>query len=155
MSKTYIVSRNGGTVTKAPINDNKIPIYDSEQDVKADINNMSEDQLYGYPEPKFDIDDMKQYIRNQNVLSDYENFAITTTNQELQYDGVWVGASSGSGSTNIYINDVIVTGGQYGGSGYGDGLCVVFRKGDKIRFSPDAPKISKIAYYKLRDYSDR
>jgi len=89
------------------------------------------------------------------VLSDYENFAITTTNQELQYDGVWVGESAKGGGTNIYINDVIVTGGQYGSSGYGDGLCAVFRKGDNIRYSPDAPSISKIAYYTLRDYSDR
>ena len=96
-----------------------------------------------------------QYIRNQNVLSDWENFAMTTTNQELQYDGVWVGEGSTGGGTNIYINDVVVTGGQYGSSGYGDGLCVPFRKGDNIRYSPDSPSVSKIAYYKLRDYSGR
>lgn len=45
MSKTYIVSRNGGTVTKAPINDNKIPIYANETALDADLSNLADNTL--------------------------------------------------------------------------------------------------------------
>ena len=45
MSRAYIVTRNGGTVTKAPINDNKIPIYPNETALDADLANIPDNTL--------------------------------------------------------------------------------------------------------------
>ena len=45
MSKAYIVSRTGGTVTKAPINDNKLPIYANETALDADLVNIGENVI--------------------------------------------------------------------------------------------------------------
>jgi len=91
MSKTYIVSRNGGTVTKAPINDNKIPIYANETALDADLANIPDNTLVATRGGHDDvIDQMKDYIRKQNDLSAPETLdaSLFVNGYEMPYDGI-------------------------------------------------------------------
>ena len=91
MSKTYIVSRNGGTVTKAPINDNKIPIYANETALDADLANIPDNTLVATSSGHDDvIDQMKDYIRKQNDLSAPETLdaSLFINGYEMPYDGI-------------------------------------------------------------------
>ena len=104
-----------------------------------------------------------QYIRNQNVLSNWEDFYTYNNNSWVMNSAPFDGFVTVYGGTNLtsypsvylLINDVIV-GGFYTNSGASS--ChvgeIAFRKGDKISFSGHWT-YSKICFYKLRDYSDR
>ena len=102
----------------------------------------------------------KEYIRNQNILSDWESFAITTTDQEVQYDGIvnvrYPTVSSGY-DRFVFVNDfgyeVSGTGASqaYGISSLGD---ITVKKGDTIRASTTI-KDASARWYKQRDYTGR
>lgn len=122
MSKTYIVSRNGGTVTKAPINDNKIPIYANETALDADLANIPDNTLVATRGGHDDvIDQMKDYIRKQNS-PDWSNAEdITTafiasmqTGYTINADGwiVFMGRTN-SYTVTISINNTLVANSQY------------------------------------------
>ena len=156
MARTFITSGEGSQQTLSDIQSEKIPIYDTEQDAENDLANLEEGQIVGTKESKFDVDDMKDYIRKQNVLSDYEDFAITTTNQEMEWDGVIICSFGGTNEGSIlYVNDVMIA---FHGTGTNSNsqssITACFRKGDNIRYRGTLQN-SKVAYYKLRDYTDR
>ena len=149
MSRAYIVTRNGGTVTKAPINDNKIPIYPNKTAMEADASNIPEGSIVFTKSDHDDvIDQMKEYIRNQNVLSDWEDITLSMTPTEMRYDGFL--NILASASTSLWVNDVQLV--STPSSDYYTRE-LVFKKGDSIK-QQYSEKI-KVAYYKLRDYSDR
>ena len=112
MSKTYIVSRNGGTVTKAPINDNKIPIYDNESALDADLNNLPDGTICATSSGHDDvIDQMKEYIRKQNSpdWNNAEAVSFVNSSYTVPSDGWLVGeAVALNGAITVKINGVVI-----------------------------------------------
>ena len=174
MSRAYIVSRNGGTVTKAPINDNKIPIYANKTAMEADASNIPEGSIVFTKSDHDDvIDQMKAYIRNQNVLSDWEDVYGTwvksnSTNDvyDVPYDGFLTFSmpqnSTVGASYHLHILDDngvnwknIIN--YYQGGNSGVPITVAVKKGWKLYGEYGANTFSQVyaSFYKLRDYSDR
>jgi len=93
--------------------------------------------------------DLAEYIRNQNVLSDYETASSSFT---AEYDGFISVRVAGTGQgVEIKINGVSIS--QNSNANYGvNGVSALFKKGDAIVTSDPAPKV---CYYKLRDYTGR
>ena len=108
--------------------------------------------------------DVAEYIRNQNVLSDYENITLPTTAASaitMPYDGyltvTWSGVNDDGYSRAIYVNGV-----QHAHSGKGPGLeyriaCldVPIKKGDTVYCNNPNTIQANVRYYKLRDYTGR
>ena len=166
MSRAYIVTRNGGTVTKAPINDNKIPIYANKTAMEADASNIPEGSIVFTKSDHDDvIDQMKEYIRNQNVLSDWEDITLSTDSNNptlIDKDGFLMfscgkGEGQGGGQYFINVNGINFTYVFCSDGVRAGGTCTIpLKKGDLV-YSPNFRYVSicKVAYYKLRDYSDR
>lgn len=160
MSRAYIVSRNGGTVTKAPINDNKIPIYANKTAMEADASNIPDGSIVFTKSDHDDvIDQMKEYIRNQNVLSDWETITLPTTAQtaiRMEYDG-FIHNDSNNPNMSIYVSD---DNGTTWRSFYTlldahnerDSIDAIVKYGDLVYATHSGNYAS---FYKLRDYSDR
>lgn len=173
MSKTYIVSRNGGTVTKAPINDNKIPIYANETALDADLANIPDNTLVATSSGHDDvIDQMKDYIRKQNVLSDWEDVYGTwvTSNSpsdvyNVPYDGFLTFSMPQNSSVGAnYILYLLDDNGvnwknitYYQGGNSGIPITVAVKKGWKLYGAYISNTFSKVyaSFYKLRDYTGR
>lgn len=93
--------------------------------------------------------DIAEYIRNQNVLSDYETASSSFT---AEYDGFISATRSGTGeSVDITINGVSIAYNSNGNYGV-NGVSVLFKKGDVVYTNASSPRV---CYYKLRDYSGR
>jgi len=170
MSKTYIVSRNGGTVTKAPINDNKIPIYANETALDADLANIPDNTLVATRGGHDDvIDQMKDYIRKQNKLSPMESVPTLTSNNwtEMLYDGFFTISSNnnGIGFVNLQITrdeidiHTIPFAGENTTNQDRGALTIPIIKGDKLRlfYTSEIPQqtLCFANYYKNRDYTGR
>lgn len=160
MSKAYIVSRTGGTVTKAPVNDNKLPIYANETALDADLSNLEDGSIVATKGGHDDvIDQMKAYIRNQNVLSDWEDITIPTTSAtaiEMQYDGFIGIKVTGNSYGFVFVDGVEVCGNSMFTSYSQAGLTFPFKKGQKIYINTSGSfSVHKVCYYKLRDYTGR
>lgn len=90
--------------------------------------------------------DIAEYIRNQNVLSEWET---STDSFTAEYDGYFEGREvGGSTVTTLTINGTAF--GTYGN--YPTYMCIPLKKGDIISSNLIG---CKVAYYKLRDYSGR
>ena len=98
----------------------------------------------------------KGYIRDQNVLSDYEEISIPTGGLVVDYDGyvtVRTGASgTGTATVDFYINSQRLQVTRYGASWNSSSypLC----KGDKITHNSGTGLYS-FRFYKSRDYTGR
>lgn len=161
MSRAYIVTRNGGTVTKAPINDNKIPIYDNETALDADLANIPDNTLVATKGGHDDvIDQMKAYIRDQNELSNYESISLPATQETaitMRYDGVLFLYDNLNYSAGIRISQDggVSWKGLNATSGYNQFMFeLIFNKGDMI-YMGQSNRNAYVAYYKKRDYSNR
>lgn len=109
--------------------------------------------------------DVAEYIRNQNVLSDYESItlpATAATAMTMPYDGVYILANYGvSFVHDIYLNgnkiSVGITGNET--TGASTSSTILFKKGDTMYRSLSSYAQSSlsehVAYYKLRDYTGR
>lgn len=96
--------------------------------------------------------DIAEYIRNQNVLSEYEN--ITLPVSSVPYDGVLIVSVSDGGYVSFSINSRNFTIGS--ASGTSDTSEITLKKGDNVGFLEAGGTYSLyIRYYKLRDYSGR
>jgi hypothetical protein len=101
-------------------------------------------------------DNHTPYSYDKSRLGDYEDFALSTTNQEMPYDGVMllqmeVAAANNQQTKYVYVNDVaVVVPYIYEGNAYTtavyESITIPFRKGDKIRTSTN-PIRCKVAYY--------
>ena len=105
--------------------------------------------------------DEKEYIRNQNILSDCESMTVgdsQATATEMQYDGFFVMTAGSTVYSAVYISS---DGGDtwfiYGGTTLDMGKCnsVAVRKGDLVYSPAGGSGANFVRYYKLRDYSDR
>lgn len=103
-------------------------------------------------------DSTKEYIRNQNILSEYEDITISTSSSSptvMPYDGfIYLGTGK---NVELYINTThfFITDHT---SISGSGACMVaVRKGDRVYINHNGSGnlIEKVAYYKLRDYTGR
>jgi hypothetical protein len=113
------------------------------------------------PEVEPDIYATKGYIRDQNVLSEWEDITLPTsaaTAITMDYDGylytdVLLASSYG---VFIYINGVLTRIGDNGTgtSAYYTDSFIPVKKGDVI-YITSTPSASKAAFYKLRDYTGR
>ena len=159
MSRAYIVTRNGGTVTKAPINDNKIPIYPNKTAMEADASNIPDGSIVFTKSDHDDvIDQMKEYIRNQNVLSAVELVGtLSVTPIDINYDGFITIFGSGGDNWSkwklVHADNSESIYGVY--SSYNTAYEVHCTKGDKIVSVQGNTMTAYARYYKLRDYSDR
>ena len=124
MSKAFIVTRNGGTVTKAPINDNKIPIYANETALDADLANIPDNTLVATKGGHDDvIDQMKEYIRNQNSpdWSNAQLMTLTNLSCTAPSDGWFMGyvVIAGAGYCKAKLNGIGISFG-YGEQNHSD-----------------------------------
>lgn len=107
----------------------------------------------------------KQYIKNQNVLSDYEDFTISTdsTNPtEVHFDGVLYLTVQINAFTHlkVYVNNInfefMKSSSQYL---FRTSSSIPIKKGDTVYYTSDSTNTimvqSKVRYYKDRDYTDR
>lgn len=104
--------------------------------------------------------DIAEYIRNQNVLSEWETITIPTTAATaitMEYDGeLYVNMGTSAGSFGyIYINGTQFAIGEApsGGGGNNITFTILVKRGDVIYQSRSGS--CKVAYYKLRDYTGR
>lgn len=97
-----------------------------------------------------------EYIRNQNILSDWEDITISTSASSrtvMPYDG-FIYLSTGHTAV-LHINTTPFWISNHSNVS-GNGACMVaFRKGDKVYIDIDKDPNEKVAYYKLRDYTGR
>ena len=162
MAKMFITEGEGNQQTLSDIQSEKIPIYDSQQDAESDLANLAEGQIYATKEGKFDVDDMKDYIRKQNVLSDFENISLSSTETTMDYDGILYcsvqnpAGSSAVATIVISVNGIIIYSSTPASSVnmYASAILDV-KKGDKVKSLGNSLFLSKARFYKLRDYKDR
>lgn len=101
---------------------------------------------------------MAQHIRNQNILSDYEDITISTDSANptvMQYDGfIYVSTRY---LANLNINTAYLPISDHVDISGGGACMVAVRKGDRvyIDISTSNTLTEKVAYYKLRDYTGR
>ena len=96
-----------------------------------------------------------QYIRNQNVLSDWEDITISTDANnptEMRYDGFLSVAIDSSSAKSVYVNNKLVTNETTMNFGITYGLTI--KKGDRVYIKGNLI-FGVVRFYKLRDYSDR
>ena len=108
--------------------------------------------------------DVAEYIRNQNVLSDYESITLPTTAataMTMPYDGIYILANYGvSYNHHIWLNGKEISSGITGNETTGASVSstIRFKKGDTMyRTSTYTSSLflEHVAYYKLRDYTGR
>lgn len=104
--------------------------------------------------------DVAEYIRNQNILSEWEEPIFDGASFTAQYDGilnVWL-SSDVTVNATLYINSVQIAR-LYPNAGVDSGAQLPIKKGDILTFSLSSGGIAnmykKVAYYKLRDYTGR
>lgn len=111
-------------------------------------------------------DSVKEYIRNQNILGDWETITISTNSSSptiIPYDGsINIVANPVSSSSQSYIylykadtNDIICS--EQSSSGIRIGIVMNVKKGDSLYLAgSNYGTITALArYYKLRDYTGR
>jgi len=147
--------------------DDKIPIYDSLADAQADIANIEEGQIGMTKDTGAEFPDLQEYIRNQNILDDWELISISTDSNNptvMPYDGfleMCVQGEQKSG-TIVYVNGepvsnyYIVFDLQIAGNTYAITHSLPVKKGDRI-YRIGALNVASCyaRYYKLRDYTGR
>ncbi len=108
--------------------------------------------------------DIAEYIRNQNILSDYEDITLPTTAataMTMPYDGVYILANYGvSNVHHIYLNGIEISAGTTGNNttGASTSSTILFKKGDtmyRLNTYTGSTFAEHVAYYKLRDYTGR
>ena len=100
---------------------------------------------------------MAQHIRNQNILSDYEDITISTDSANptvMQYDGfIYLTTRF---RADLYINTTSFLISDHDGVAGGGACMVAVRKGDRVYITRSRQDtIGRVAYYKLRDYTGR
>lgn len=95
----------------------------------------------------------RDYIRNQNILSDYEAVTFPFT---AQYDGELVATATVNNSTILSINGTVIGTAVYsrGIDTVSNSVSIAFKKSDVIT-AQGAYSSAFARYYKLRDYTGR
>lgn len=144
--------------------DDKIPVYDSVADAQADLANIEEGAIVATKDTGAELD-IREYIRNQNILADWETITVSTDSANptvIPYDGflsLLVEGSNRTGSA-LYIN------GQHISNAYvvldnvvgtfSETHSVPVAKGDLVYKTGELHLTRPwVRYYKLRDYTGR
>ena len=171
MSRTFRTVGSGASQTTEPIENNKIPVYETKAAAEADIANLSDGQIIGTKDggnelsnPVDVVQDGNMHAVTSNAVADVlanafklgpvESCPIFTTNQTAPYDGflfIRLGSSSAV-LTNIYINDVQVASIKTESSDW-KSIVIPICKGDTFR----ADTVANIGYdwTKARWYKNR
>lgn len=103
---------------------------------------------------------LKQYIREQNELDEMEDITLSTSSNNptvMQYDGFLIVGYSYGG--NVYVNNKAYNLGTNQPSGVysvQNANTIPIKKGDLVYKSTSANlHVSRVIYYKKRDYTDR
>lgn len=158
MAKIYYTNGTGLQQTLTPANKSNIPIYANKTAMEADASNIPDGAIVFTKSDHDDvIGEMKAYIRNQNVLSDFEDVTISTDSNNptvMDKDGELILGKNGVWNHLIFINGLIIGTSNPTSSGI---YCppIPFSKGDSIYVSPNFYSYFKARFYNLRDYSDR
>lgn len=107
------------------------------------------------------IASQEQYIKNQNILDDFEDITLSTNSRNptiMDYDGFigFANDSNGSKSYSVYINQKQVLLYVGGSTNYRSAQWCPVQKGDEI-YTANSPALSYLRgrFYKLRDYTAR
>lgn len=168
MSKQFYTTGTGTQQTLTQSQDDKIPIYDSKADAEADIANIEEGAIVATKDTGAEFPNIQEYIRNQNILGDFEPIVISTDSNNptvIPYDGFLDIACQGSNMEGsiIYINGdirsdfyIVFNGLSVSGNTYAVTHNLPISKGDRIyRTGSLGIFFSGARYYKLRDYTGR
>lgn len=108
---------------------------------------------------KVSVENLFKYVRNQNILSDYENITIGKTVETattMQYDGYINIMANSTGTLYVYLNGETLIYYRIAGASYCDlPVTIAVKKGDVIYTNNVTTSASKARFYKLRDYSGR
>ena len=125
--KTFRTVGSGSTQTIEPIENNKIPVYETKTAAENDLANLEVGQIIATKDEGNELSNPVDVVQDGNMhavtsnavadtlanafkLGPTEACPISTTNQTAPYDGflfVKLGSSS-TVLTNIYINDVAI-----------------------------------------------
>lgn len=104
---------------------------------------------------------MMTYIKNQNILDDFENITLSTSSSNptiMDYDGFigFANQSDGSASYSVYINQKQVLLYLGANTNYRCAQWCPVQKGDEI-YTANTPSLTYLMgrFYKLRDYNAR
>ena len=107
-----------------------------------------------YPELYAKYGSTVPYRADTSELSEYETFTITTSNKEVNYDGILIvnfNPSSSSQLLNgtVFVNNVVI-GNVSSSNGQQQAITVEAKKGDNVKYagSNTGTVTGKIAYYK-------
>lgn len=98
-------------------------------------------------------DNHTPYSYDKSRLGEWESFTLTTTNQEMQYDGYLLIKSSNNytiPAQDIYVNDTVIGTVNFdyeNGGSVTTETTIPFRKGDNIKISNTTNITAKVAYY--------
>ena len=163
--KAFIAEGTGAAQQLSDIQDEKIPIYENESALDADLSNLNVGQIVGTKSGHDDvIDQMKAYIRDQNELSDLEAITMSTN---MPYDGFLyinidykfvVNEYGNQYDYNIFINGKAFH--NFNTTGVtppcNASFSVPIKKGDNIYNTSYCGTIKTyVRYYNKRDYSNR
>lgn len=168
--KQFILDRHTtpGTPVMDQVPTEKIPVYDTDADVDADLANLEVGQIVATKDLGLSPNDWKQYISDENELSDWENITISTDSNNptlMEYDGFYIMSYAIHGNSGVpyqfYVNGVLLFQSGNGGGNYNS--CVIevmfpVKKGDLVYRTvgnQGTTHTQKIAYYKKRHYEFR
>lgn len=164
--KQYILDRHTtpGTPVMDQVPTEKIPVYDDQAAAEADLANLAVGQIVGTKDVGISsdiVEALKQYISDENELSDYEKITISTDSNNptlIPYDGfITVYNTVDTSAFRFYINGVGITneGASYNAP---RGHTLALKKGDLVYetgVNQDTSCYFLIAYYKKRHYGYR
>ena len=126
-------------------------------------NNQSKIHFVPWKTEAFTTSD-KQYISDQNELSDYESITLSSTATTMPYDGYLEVTWNMTGGENTGFDRAIYISGAAAAETVGrlpDSvtriivLSAAFKKGDLVTINNEQTSTVRVRYYKKRDYSMR
>lgn len=169
MAKTFITSGTGASQTLDAIQNEKVPVYSTRAAAEADLANIEEGAIVATKDTGAEFPDIKEYIRNQNILDDWETITVSSDSSNptvMPYDGFLELCFQGEdlkGSV-IYVNGELISDFYivFRGVSMGEGNTfavthhIPVKKGDRIYKDGLLTMFTSNArYYKLRDYTGR
>ena len=131
-------------------------VYPTLEDAEQDLPNLDEGQFIATEEGDNAV---ALYVKNQNILSDYESITIGKTAETattMQYDGYINIIANSAGTLNVYLNGETLIYYRISGASYCDlPVMIAVKKGDVIYTNNVTTSASKARFYKLRDYTGR
>ena len=177
--KQFVLDRTGTNPVMDEVPTEKLPIYENESDLDADLSNLEDGAIVATNGGHDDvIDGMKTYIRNQNLLSNPKKCSyrdtyngttgisgMTGTNTEadplvMPYDG-FVNVYLSGGSGNVILNYIDENNQSqtwerlYANNGIAGGSCLPVKKGTKLWEYNYSIESWDIVYYVFQFYENR